>query len=88
MDARFELNEAKDWIKYPKVKYEVDKKIYQIKSSVGINGILSCFIKKMTVYYNKENPRDAYTKNIIPELVANMFIIIGIILLITVIYMI
>ena len=88
IDSQFELNEAKTWAKYPTVKYEVDKKTYQIKSSVGINGILSSCIKKVTVYYNKENPSDAYTKNIIPELVASMFIITGIIVIIGTIYMI
>lgn len=88
IDSKFELNEAKTWAKYPTVKYEVNKKTYQIKSSVGINGILSSCIKKVTVYYNKENPSDAYTKNIIPELVASMFIITGIIVIIGTVYMI
>ena len=46
IDSQFELNEAKTWAKYPTVKYEVDKKTYQIKSSVGINGILSSCIKR------------------------------------------
>ena len=88
VDSQFELNESRSWAKYPTVKYEVDKKIYQIKSSIGINGILRSCIKKMTVYYNKENPSDAYTKNIVPELVASMFIITGIIVIIETIYMI
>ncbi len=79
-----QLNESAEWSRYPIVKYVVNNKEYMVKSSTGTGGIMSFFLKnkKKTVYYNKNNPSEAYTKNYIAIIVGSMFIICGILALV------
>ena len=78
-----QLNESAKWSKYSTIKYVVNDKEYMIKSSTGSGGIMSFFLKnkKKTVYYNKNNPSEAYTKNYISIIVGLMFIVGGILAL-------
>ena len=79
-----QLNESAKWSKYPIIKYVVNDKEYMVKSSIGSGGIMSFVLKnrKKTVYYNKNNPSDAYTKNYISIIVGLMFMLGGILALI------
>lgn len=82
IDNKLKMNESKTgWSRYPTIKYKVNEKLFQISSTIGYGGVLSLFLKqkKITVYYNKENPEEAYVKTFIPEIVSAMFIIFGVI---------
>lgn len=81
IDNKLKMNESKTgWSRYPTIEYKINEKTYQISSTVGYGGILSLFLKqkKKTVYYNKENPKEAYVKNYVPEIISTIFIIAGV----------
>ena len=86
IDNKLKMNESKTgWSRYPTIEYKINEKVYQIPSTVGYGGILSLFLKqkKVTVYYNKENPKEAYVKNYVPEIISTIFIIAGVLAIFT-----
>lgn len=68
------------WMKTPIVSYTVDGKNYETTSNIGINGIISFFMKgkKVKVYYRKNNPEITSFNNNTPIVVGTIFIIAGI----------
>ena len=75
----FKLNNS-NWLKTPIVSYVVDGKKYETNSNIGINGIVSFFLKgkKIKVYYKQSNPKITLSNNNTPLIVGSFFIIIGI----------
>lgn len=60
-----------NWIKAPVVSYVLDGKSYETHSNIGINGIISFFIKekKVKVYYKEDNPEITSLNNNTPIIV-------------------
>lgn len=77
-----------NWIKSPVVSYVVDGKEYELTSNIGINGIVSFFLKgkKIKVYYKEKNPKIALINNNVFIIVGIDFIIIGIFILLFMIF--
>lgn len=84
------LDQGTNWSKHPVISYEVNNKKYQLTSSTGCNGLLSFLplATKKTIYYNKENPQEAYVKNFVTKITALLFVVIGVVVVVGVIFMI
>ena len=77
-----------NWIKAPVVSYVINGKKYETTASFGINGIISFFLKnkRVKVYYKENNPQNVLFNNNIFIIVGGIFIVIGIFVFITMLF--